>query len=58
MFNSMEHNQRSRKETFSASFNPPVASSEARSKSVNKIQKINEKNKELKHLVGLLKILR
>lgn len=52
MFNTMERNQR--KETFSASFNPPpaTASSEVRSKSVEKTHKICEKNKELKHLVG------
>lgn len=55
MFNTMEHNQRSRKESFSAGFNPPASSAKAdvRSKSAEKMQKISEKNKDLKHLVGL-----
>ena len=54
MFNTMEHKQR--KETFSASFNPPQpapASSEVKSQNVEKVNKICEKNKQLKYLVGL-----
>lgn len=52
MFDTME--QRSCKETFAASFNPPssAVAAEKRSKSVDKTLKLNEKNKELKHLVS------
>lgn len=55
MFDAMEH--RSRKETYSASFNPPHPSSRkndeksVRSKNEEKIQKLSDNNKELKHLV-------
>lgn len=54
MFNTMENANRSRRETFSASFNPPqsvVASTETKNKNQEKIHKFNDKIKDLKHLV-------
>jgi hypothetical protein len=57
IFDAMERqNNRSRKETFSASFNAPdqqqSAAAVQRLKSVEKGQKSSEKNKELKQLVS------
>lgn len=60
MFSTMDQSVAARRQTFSASFNPPSATPATatapeviKSKSHEKIQKLNEKNKELKQLVSL-----
>lgn len=55
MFNTMEQGHRSRRETFSASFNPPASAlvkADVKNKNSEKFQRLTDKNRELKHLVS------
>lgn len=57
MFNTMEESNRSRRQTFSASFNPPrsaIVNAEIKKEKYEKIHKLNAKNKELKNMVGFI----